>query len=86
MTSEIHLKSLWNIKQEELDKDMIQFIIKWNEEHKCLCCKNWKKGQEEIECEHLEKEIEKIFGKKVNNQYKNLVLIKSISFNRFFNN
>ena len=86
MTSQIHLKALWRIKQKQLDKEIINFIINWNKNHKCICCKNWEEGKDEIECQHLEKAIEKNFQKRINYQYNFLLVTKSISFRRLLNN
>lgn len=74
MTSLIHLQAIWRFKQKELDKEILSFIERWNTEHKCNCCKNWKRGDEEIECVHLEKKINKNFGKRIDYQYYSLIL------------
>jgi len=82
MTSLIQLQSLWNFKQEQLDKEIEDFILNWNKNHKCKCCKNWKDGDRLIECIHVENEKIKKFKERNFQQFKSIFLLRSISFNK----
>lgn len=83
MTSTIHLQSLWNLEQEQLDKNIKEFIRWWNREHKCICCKNWKEQDDLIECEHMQKQKIKKFKAKNTKQFVKILSIRFSDLKRF---
>ena len=79
MVSLIHLQVLWNFKQKQLEKEIENFVYTWNKEHKCGCVKNWKGGDDLIECSHLTKEKLKKFGDKNKKQFKDILFFRTLA-------
>ena len=86
MSSPLQLQSLWNVQQKELNTDIKNFIRDWNKNHKCVCCKNWRNGDNLIECEHMQKEKIKKFKKRNFNQFRRIFLLRSFSLKRLIQN
>lgn len=83
MTSAIHLQALWNFEQEQLDKNIKDFIREWNRQHKCICCKNWKEKDDLIECEHMQKQKIKKFRQRNIKQFVRILSLRFIDLKSF---
>ena len=82
MTSLIHIESLWRFKQNQLEKEIEDFIKEWNKSHRCNCCKNWEEGKMLIECSHVEKEKIKKFKERNLQQFRSIFFLRFIAFNQ----
>lgn len=82
MTSLFHLEILWKFKQEQLEQEIEKFIFDWNKNYKCNCCKYWKIGDGLIECKHIEKEKIKKFGDRNLQQFKSILFLRGLSFQK----
>ena len=83
MTSTIHLQTLWNLEQQQLGKDIKDFIREWNRQHKCICCNDWKEKDDLIECEHMQKQIIKKFNKRNIKQFVKILSLRFVDLKSF---
>ena len=82
MTSLIHLEAMWRFKQNQLEREILDFILEWNSNHKCSCCKNWKIEDKPLECSHVEREKIKKFGERNIQQFKSIIFLRSLSLKK----
>lgn len=82
MTSFIHLEAVWRFKQDQLEREILDFILEWNSNHMCSCCKNWKIGDKPLECNHIEQKKIKKFGERNIQQFKSILFLRSLSLKK----
>lgn len=76
MTSQIHFQTLWNLKYNELFRDLTVFITEWKRTKKCKC--------ENPECKHYQREKWNRFGIRIDGLFNSSLKMNALSFIKTF--
>jgi len=76
MTSQIHFQALWNLKYDQLFRDLNNFIKRWKKIKKCNC--------KYPECKHYQKEKWDRYGKRIDGLFNSSLKMNAISFIKTF--
>lgn len=76
MTSQIHFQALWNLKYNELFRDLFLFIEEWKKAKKCKC--------QNPECKHYQKEMWKKYGARIDELFNSSLKVNVLQFVKTF--
>ncbi|MBU0907825.1 MAG: hypothetical protein KKD18_03425 [Nanoarchaeota archaeon] len=72
MTSQLQFQELWNLKYNELFRELSVFVKEWEKTKKCKC-KN-------PECNHYQKEKWKRYGTRIDELFDSSLKMNAVSF------